>query len=205
MLTLNGGKSVKHKLLWEFPKSLESERLIVRKYEKGDGKDYFALFERNNNREELKDHVDEATTVTTEDQAEIRIREHEAEWIARKRFVLGVWLKETGECIGQIWIEPNKREVPSFELGYFTDAGYQQRGYALEASIRSLEFLFEDLNAHKVIIITQDYNEKSWKLAEKLGFVKEAHFREARFKDGRRWGMLYYGMLRDEYQTTYKN
>ncbi len=196
---------MKHKLLWEFPDSLESERLIIRKYEKGDGEDYFSLFERNNNRDELKEHVDEAKSVTTLEQAEIRIREHEAEWISRRRLVLGVWLKETGECIGQIWIEPNKWEVPSFELGYFTDAGYHRRGYALEASIRSLKFLFDDLNAHKVIIITHDTNEKSWKLAERLGFQKEAHFRESHIEDGKRWGILYYGMLKDEYKETYKD
>ncbi|MGY5860249.1 MAG: GNAT family protein [Candidatus Thorarchaeota archaeon] len=196
---------MKHKLLWEFPKSLETDRLVVRKYEKGDGAAYFALFERNNNREELQEHVTEAKTVKTEEQAEIRIREHEAEWIARKRLVLGVWLKETEECIGQIWIEPDKWEVPSFELGYFTDAGYQRRGYALEASVRSLKFLFEELKAHKVIIITQDTNERSWKLAERLGFTKEAHFRDSRIKDGKRWGMLYYGMLKKEYRTTFKD
>ena len=196
---------MKHKLLWEFPDSLESERLIIRKYEKGDGQDYFSLFERNNNREELKEHVDEAKSVKTLEQAEIRIREHEAEWIARRRLVLGVWLKETGECIGQIWIEPNKWEVPSFELGYFTDAGYQRRGYALEASIRSLKFLFEDLKAHKVIIITHDTNEKSWRLAERLGFQREAHFRESHIEDGKRWGILYYGMLKEEYDATYQD
>ncbi|MGY5871528.1 MAG: GNAT family N-acetyltransferase [Candidatus Thorarchaeota archaeon] len=196
---------MKHKLLWEFPKSLETDRLIIRKYEQGDGEKYFALFERNNNREELKEHVDEANSVKTEEQAEIRIREHEAEWVARKRLVLGIWLKETGECIGQIWIEPDKWEVPSFEIGYFIDSGYQRRGYALEASNRSLKFLFDDLNAHKVIIITQDTNERSWKLAERLGFPKEAHFRDSRTKDGKRWGMLYYGMLKDEYRTTFKD
>ena len=196
---------MKHKLLWEFPDSLESERLIIRKYEKGDGQDYFSLFERNNNREELKEHVDEAKSVKTLEQAEIRIREHEAEWIARRRLVLGVWLKETGECIGQIWIEPNKWEVPSFELGYFTDAGFQRRGFALEASIRSLKFLFEDLKAHKVIIITHDTNEKSWRLAERLGFQREAHFRESHIEDGKRWGILYYGMLKEEYDATYQD
>jgi RimJ/RimL family protein N-acetyltransferase len=196
---------MKHKLLWEFPEILETERLRIRKYEKGDGADYFALFERNNNREELKEHVDEALSVKTEEQAEVRIREHEGEWIARKRLVLGIWLKETDECIGQIWIEPNKWDVPSFELGYFIDSGYQRKGYAHEASIRSLKFLFDDLNAHKIIIITQDTNERSWKLAEKLGFKKEAHFRESHIKDEKRWGMLYYGMLRDEYREITKD
>ncbi len=194
---------MKHKLLWKFPHSLDTDRLVIRKYEKGDGEKYFALFERNNNRKELEEHVDEAKSVKTAEQAEIRIREHEAEWIARKRLVLGVWLKDTGVCVGQIWIEPNKWDVPSFELGYFIDSGYQRRGLALEASTRALKFLFEDLKAHKAIIITQDTNEKSWKLAERLGFTKEAHFRESHIKDGKRWGMLYYGMLRDEYRTTF--
>ncbi len=195
---------MKHKLLWEFPYSLDTDRLVIRKYEKGDGQKYFALFERNNNREELKEHVDEAKSVKTAEQAEIRIREHEAEWIARKRLVLGVWLKETEECVGQIWIEPNKWDVPSFELGYFIDAGYQRKGLALEASIRALQFLFEDLKAHKAIIITQNTNEKSWKLAERLGFVREGHLRECRIESGRRWGHYHYGILVGEYETKQK-
>jgi len=58
---------MKHKILWEFPRSLETDRLIIRKYEKGNGKDYIALFERNNNRENLKEHVDEANSVRTEE------------------------------------------------------------------------------------------------------------------------------------------
>lgn len=192
---------MKHKLLWEFPDSLESERLIIRKYEKGDGQAYLNLFERNNNREELKEHVDEATSVKTEEQAEVQIREHDAEWIARRRFVLGIWLRENEEYIGQIWIEPKNWNVPHFELGYFIDSGYQRRGFAYEACLGSLHFLFEDLRAHRVSIVTHDTNERSWKLAERLGFKREGHFRENQIKDGNRFGTLYYGMLREEYET----
>ncbi len=189
---------MKHKLLWDIPPSYETERLVIRKYEKGDGKAFFDLFERNNNREELKEHVEEVKTVKTEEQAEIQIREHEAEWIARRRLVLGVWLKETSECIGEIWIEPKKWDVPLFELGYFIDSGYQRKGFAFEASHRSLKFLFEDLKAHKVSIVTHDTNERSWKLAERLGFKREGHFREDQIQNGNRFGTLYYGMLREE-------
>jgi hypothetical protein len=58
---------MKHKLLWEFPKSLETSRLIVKKCEKGVGADDFVLFERNNNREELKEYVGDANFVKTDE------------------------------------------------------------------------------------------------------------------------------------------
>ena len=85
---------MKNKLLLEFPEILETENLVIRKYRKGDGKDNYDLFERNNNRELLKEFVDEATDITSEEDSEIKIRGHAAEWEARTRFVMGVWLKE---------------------------------------------------------------------------------------------------------------
>lgn len=190
-----------HKLLLEIPSELETERLLIRKFTKGNGKDLYALFERNNNRELLKESVDEAKDIKTEDDAEIDIRKHAAEWESRKRLVMGVWSKSTGEYVGQIWIEPKKWEVPSFELGYYIDQGLTGKGLATEAAARSLKFLFEDLKAHKVTIITRDTNERSWRLAERLGFVKEGHSRECSIEDGKRWGLLYYGMLSSEFKS----
>jgi len=192
---------MKHKLLLELPEILETDTLVIRKYGRGDGEQYNDLFERNNNRELLKEHVDEATEITTTEEAEIRVREHAAEWDARKRFVMGVWLKKEELYIGQIWIEPKNWDVPSFELGYFLDDGYQGHGIAFAAAKRSLRFLFDELHAHKVMILTRDTNEKSWKLAERLGFVREGHLRECGVGSGKRWGQYHYGMLVGEYRT----
>jgi RimJ/RimL family protein N-acetyltransferase len=191
---------MEHKLLLEFPDLVETELLTIRKYKKGDGKEYFELFERNSNRELLREYVDEATDVTTIEGAEIKVREHAAEWEARTRFVMGIWSKEENLYIGELWIEPKKWEVPSFELGYYLDTGFQGRGLAHEAAKRALEFLFEDLQAHKVIILTRDTNEKSWKLAERLGFSREGHLRECSAKDGKRWGLFHYGLLVSDYK-----
>ncbi|MGD9381059.1 MAG: GNAT family protein [Candidatus Thorarchaeota archaeon] len=190
-----------HKLLLEIPTQIESETLIIRRYEKGDGKDLLALLERNNNREILREAADEVDGIRTEYDAEIDVREHAAEWESRKRFVMGMWLKSTGEYVGQIWIEPKNWEVPSFELGYYIDQGYTRKGMATEAASRSLKFLFEDLKAHKVIIITRDTNERSSKLAERLGFTREGHHRESGIEDGKRWGHYYYGLLESEFKS----
>jgi RimJ/RimL family protein N-acetyltransferase len=97
-----------HKLLMEIPTRLETERLVIRKYEEGDGRDLFALVERNNNRERLRSNAEELASLT-----EVMVRRHAAEWVGRRRFVMGVWLKDEDKTIGQIEIEPDKWDVPS--------------------------------------------------------------------------------------------
>ena len=76
--------SDRNRLLLEIPEQIESKRLVMRCYAKGDGKALFDLLERNDNREFLKEHVDEATDVQTLDEAEIRARVLRMWWIARK-------------------------------------------------------------------------------------------------------------------------
>ncbi len=191
-----------HKLLLDIPTRLDTERLVVRKYEEGDGRELYLLLERNGNRELLKENVEEVSSIKTEEEAEIRVRKLSAEWFARDRFVMGIWLKSEDKCVGEIWIEPKKWEVPSFEIGWFLDRGYQRRGIATEAVQRSLRFLFNDLDAHKVIVITRDTNPKSSMLAERLGFRREGHLRESGIENGKRYGLFYYGMLRTEFSST---
>lgn len=196
--------NVKQRFLLELSKQIESDRLIIRKYEKGDGKGLFALLERNDNRTFLKDHVDEATDVKSLEDAEIRVRQLSSFWEARTRFVMGIWLKKNNEYIGNIWIEPKHWKVPSFEIGYFLDKGYTAKGYATEATKRSIEFIFDELKAYKIILITRDTNERSYLLAERLKFIKEGHFRESNKEGNRRFGLLYYGLLKTEYEKLFK-
>ena len=184
------------------PEKLESQRLLIRRYSEGDGKALFALLERNNNREFLFPNVEEVAIIKTIREAENKAQRHAAEWDSRKRFVLGIWEKTTNTYIGEIWIEPNQWEVPSFELGWFLDQGYLGKGFATEAAQRSLEFLFHDLGAHKVLVITRDTNHPSITLAERLGFKKEGHFREARIEHGTRYGLVHYGLLKTEFTSS---
>ena len=184
------------------PEELESQRLLIRRYSEGDGKALFTLLERNDNREFLFPNVEEVAIIKTIEEAETNVKKHATEWDSRKRFVLGIWEKKTNIYIGEIWIEPNKWDVPSFELGWFLGQGYLGKGYATEAARRSLEFLFHNLGAHKVIVITRDTNHPSIKLAERLGFKKEGHFREARIEHGARYGLVYYGLLKTEFTSS---
>ena len=186
-------------MLLEIPSRLETPRLIISKYKKNDGEPFYNLLERNDNRGFLVDHVTEASTIKNKQEAEIRIRELNAYWVARKRFVLGIWLKSSLEYIGQIWIEPKNWEVPSFELGWYLDHAYQGKGIAFEAAMRATKFIFEDLKAHKIIVLTRDDNVRSYKLAERCGYIKEGHLRDHNVKNEKRFGLLCYGLLKEEF------
>jgi RimJ/RimL family protein N-acetyltransferase len=62
------------------------------------------------------------------------------------------------------------------EIGFTFDRKYQKKGYALEAVGSLLDYFFKKLHLHRVIAITDEQNQASWKLLEKLGFRKEGHY-----------------------------
>ena len=78
----------------KLPESLETGRLLVRKYKSGDGTALLALLERNNNRQFLLPNVEEVTKIKDIDAAEVKVCQHAEEWEARKRFVMGIWRKK---------------------------------------------------------------------------------------------------------------
>ncbi len=185
-------------LLLDIPENIESERVVLRRYLKGDGEAIYALAERNGNREHLAGIADDIAELKSVEEAEVIARRHRAEWAKRDRFVAGVWSKD-GSYVGELWIEPKNWDVPTFEIGWFIDKGLEGEGYAYESVRLGLSFIFNELKAHKVIAATDDTNTRSFKLAERLGFQKEGHMRESEVKDGKRFGRLKYGMLREEF------
>lgn len=192
-----------HRMLLEIPQYLETERLLMRPYQKGEGKLYFSLLQNNN--EHLIEHVDDVSEIRNEKQAEIRVRELAADWVARTRFVMGMWERASNTLIGQIWIEPVKWDVSLFEIGWFLDKHYEGKGFATEAAKGSLAFLFGNLNAHKVQARIRETNVKSLKVAERCGFTREGLLRDNAQVGDKEWvGLLCYGMLEKEYEILKK-
>ncbi len=186
-------------ILKDISETITTKHCTIRRYKQGDGEAIYALAERNGNRKHLTGIADDMAELKTVDDAEVLARRHRGEWEKRDRFVAGIWLNEDNSFIGELWIEPKKWGVPSFEIGWFIDKGHEGKGLAYEAARAGIEFIFNELGAHKVIAATDDTNTRSFKLAERLGFIKEGHTRESEVKDGKRFGRLIYGMLREEF------
>jgi len=79
------------------------------------------------------------------------------------------------------------------------DVAQRGRGYGGEALRLALRFAFQELNLHRVQLTVFSYNEPAIVLYEKLGFVREGAYREYLQRDGKRYDMYLYGLLRDEW------
>ena len=76
------------------------------------------------------------------------------------------------------------------------------KGYGRDAMKLLLNFAFGEMNMHRVGLTVFAYNERAKALYEKLGFVLEGTQRERLHRDGERYDMLDYGILRREWEGT---
>jgi RimJ/RimL family protein N-acetyltransferase len=77
---------------------------------------------------------------------------------------------------------------------------YREKGYGTEAARLTLAFAFQELNMHRVQATVFSYNRRSMAMFERLGFQREGAFREFIHRDGERYDMLLYGILRREFE-----
>jgi ribosomal-protein-serine acetyltransferase len=190
------------KMLLEIPTRIETERIYLRKYEAGDGQWYYAMSQKN--RPHLAQYESEnvVMSIESEQDAEVVVRQLAAEWKARNCFFMGAFDKETDEFVAQVYIGPVNWNVPEFEIGFFVDKDYEGQGYVTEAVKAVLGFIFEHLKAHRVRMECDDTNERSWRVAERCGMVREGHFRENKKNaDGRLSGTLWFGLLKREFES----
>ena len=103
----------------------------------------------------------------------------------RQKFTWTIFLK-TGEPIGQITIQPNEEYPYNPEIrdiGWFINPKYQGQGYATEAAIEVLKFMFYEIKIEKIITTVVINNTASWHILEKLGFKRTGEKRSIFFDE----------------------
>jgi aminoglycoside 6'-N-acetyltransferase len=190
-----------HRLLLDIPERIEAERLYLRSYRQGDGRWYYAMSQRNRSHLERYEPGNAVMSLKTEEEAEILVRELAADWAARNCFFMGAFERGTDEFLAQIYVGPIDWNLPELSIGYFADVDHEGQGFVTEAVRAALRFAFEHLAAHRVRIECDDTNVRSYRVAERCGFVREARIRENKKNpDGTITGTLIYGLLKNEFQ-----
>jgi ribosomal-protein-alanine N-acetyltransferase len=190
------------KMLLEIPTRIEAERITLRCYEAGDGPWYYAMSQRNRPHLARYEAENVVMSIESEQDAELLVQALAAEWEARNCFFLGAFDRETGEFVAQVYVGPVNWDVPEFEIGFFVDKDHEGQGYVTEAVRAAMGFIFEHLKAHRVHVECDDTNERSWRVAERCGMVREGHFREnKRNADGTLSGTLCFGLLKREFEA----
>ena len=131
---------------------------------------------------------------------EALIRQLEEDEKSKKDFPFAVRLAENGLLIGLVVIdgvEWNNR-VGGLAIG-LGDARYWGKGYGSDAVHVILRYGFLELNLHRVSLNVFEYNPRAVRAYEKAGFKHEGRVRQELQRGGRRWDVLYMGILRREW------
>jgi RimJ/RimL family protein N-acetyltransferase len=79
------------------------------------------------------------------------------------------------------------------------DREFWGKGYGTDAMRIILRYAFTELNLHRVTLNVFEYNPRGIRSYEKAGFVHEGRERGVLLREGKRWDVLYMGILRDDW------
>jgi RimJ/RimL family protein N-acetyltransferase len=114
---------------------------------------------------------------------------------------LAIELKDTGELIGDVGIFVFRHDARQARIGFTITPAYWRKGFALEATMRLLKYLFDERNFHRVSADCDVLNTGSWRLLEKAGFRREAHHISSYSVGEDQWNDEYvYAMLASEWK-----
>ena len=176
---------------------LQTERLILRPFERSDAE---ALFEYQSREDIARYHFWEPRSLKD-------IHKKLDDWIPMTSLegegtcASAICLAEDGRLIGDVSLRVTDAEAGQAEIGFSLNPEFQGCGYAYEAASAYLQFGFEQRKLHRIFGRCDARNTGSWKLMERLGMRREAHFREhALFKGG--WDEeFYYAILAREWRS----
>jgi RimJ/RimL family protein N-acetyltransferase len=133
----------------------------------------------------------------TEDQL---VRRIDAGQDGRENFLFAIRPLATDELIGLFELDgiiwSHRTSGLSIGIG---NSEHRRQGYATDAMRVGLSFAFNELNLYRVYLTVFSYNIAAIALYEKLGFIREGVSREHLERDGRRFDMIHYGILRHEW------
>jgi len=176
---------------------LKTARLHLRPFEPGDLDDFYAY----RSRPEVFRYLYEEP-VSREECAELLAKLVSDDELTEEgqRLALAVHLPEADRVIGGAVLKWRSEKDRQGEIGYSLNPDFQGHGYASEAAGTMLELGFKHLGLHRIVAECDPRNEPSWRLMERLGMRREAHFRQNEIFKGE-WGDLFvYALLEEEYE-----
>jgi RimJ/RimL family protein N-acetyltransferase len=185
-------------VLLDIPDHFETARLQVRAPRPGDGAVIHASIVET--LEDLRRHPSSMPWAQEEpsaDRSEENARRGAANWIIRADFPVFAFLRTTGEHVGNCGLHRFNWETRVFEIGWWCRKRFQGQGLITEAALALTEFAFIRLGARRVWCMADEENQRSWGVAERIGFEHEGTLRSERCDpDGTRRTMRVYAATR---------
>lgn len=172
-----------------FP-SLQTERCLLRQVSLWDAD---ALLKLRSDPEVMRFLDREPMTSISESEAMISSMEQSRE--NGSGISWGICLDPAGPVIGVAGVWRIVREHFRGEIGYTLLPEFWNRGLMTEVLRRIIRFAFDDMKLHSLEANVNPQNSSSIRLLEKLGFVREAYFRENFYFNGQFLDSAIYSLL----------
>lgn len=175
---------------------LETERLILRGWERKDAKELY----------EYASNPNVGPAAGWKPHSSIQESRDIIDRIFRANMTWAIVHRATGRVIGSIGLEQDKIRtgIESRELGYSLSEDHWGEGIMTEAAGRVIAYAFEELALDVLMIRTSDNNRRSRRVIEKCGFTYEGTLRRAyRIYDGTLRETRVYSMLCEEYRRCF--
>ena len=174
---------------------LTTERLVLRRVARGDARDLSAIYgNRINAQFEFwpawsTDRVNEL----------IQLQKTVLVGDPGVPLVLVAVEQDSNQLIGAVELTIRSIEDKQGEIGFSFNSQYWGQGFATEAVNAALGFAFSQLSLHRVYCGTDTRNERSWKLMERVGMRREAHFVHANLENDQWIDDYTYAILDEEW------
>ena len=172
-----------------FPE-LKTERLVLRRILMEDAQ---ALFEMRSD-ERVMQFLDRPRAKSIADAENlIRLIDHDIE--NNIGITWGVSLTGTSRLIGTMGFWNITKAHFRAEIGYLLHPDFQGKGLMMEAAKKTIDFGFREMGLHSIEANINPNNLRSAKMLENCGCVKEAHFRENYYYDGKFLDSVIYSLI----------
>jgi len=115
---------------------------------------------------------------------------------------LGIALRANDQLIGGTGFHLIDWRNRQASFGILLDKAEWGKGYGTEVTALLVRHAFETLNLNRVWLHAYEYNERSIRVYEKVGFRKEGVLRQDNFREGRYWDTIIMAILREEWRPS---
>ncbi|WP_418878450.1 GNAT family N-acetyltransferase [Xylanibacter rarus] len=134
---------------------------------------------------------------------------YEKKWVEdtifnSKDVKLAICLIENDKYIGNVYmtdIDEINRSCNSHVL--IGDKNYWGKGYAREALLKAIKYMFEERNIHRIQANVLESNELSLKMHKKCGYKVDGLLRDAVYKSGRYQNQYVLSLLKEEFLNSH--
>lgn len=170
---------------------IETDRLILRKIDNQKDVTNFFVIRSNSN---TMFHIPRQPAQTEQDVIDL-INSGNDLYEKGEMMSLAICLKENDVFIGAIGLYRINWDAHRSEIGYVINPAYSGKGYIHEACKALVKFAFEEIGFHSLEAVINSDNTPSIKVVEKLGFVREAYFKENAMRAGKFIDTVIYSLL----------